>query len=84
MKSFSAFSSTPARLVLGAAAAFSLLACDPDPDVEPAEPTVETKTVFVVNEGNFLQTNAEISSFSKATNTLVNRSLFNAANNRPL
>jgi YVTN family beta-propeller protein len=84
MKSFSAFSSTPVRLVLGAAAAFSLLACDPDPDVEPAEPTVETKTVFVVNEGNFLQTNAEISSFSKATNTLVNRSLFNAANNRPL
>lgn len=84
MKSFSALSSVPARLVLGAAAAFSLLACDPSSTPEPAEPTVVTKTVFVVNEGSFLQTNAEISSFSKATNSLVNRSLFVAANNRPL
>lgn len=84
MKSFSAFSSVPTRLVLGATAALSLLACDPSSNPEPAEPTVVTKTVFVVNEGNFLQTNAEISSFSKTTNALVNRSLFTAANNRPL
>jgi YVTN family beta-propeller protein len=84
MKSFSAFSSVPTRLVLGAAAAFSLLACDPESNVEPAEPTVETKTVFVVNEGNFLQSNAEISSFSKTTNKVSNLSLFSAANSRPL
>ncbi|WP_022822089.1 YncE family protein [Hymenobacter norwichensis] len=84
MKPFSTFSSVPTRLVLGAAAAFSLLACDPSSTPEPAEPTVETKTVFVVNEGNFLQSNAEISSFSKATNKVSNLSLFSAANSRPL
>jgi YVTN family beta-propeller protein len=84
MNSFFAFTSAPTRLALGTFAAFSLLACDPNSDPTPAEPIVVTKTVFVVNEGNFLQSNAEISSFSKATNKLLNLSLFNAANNRPL
>lgn len=84
MQSFFAFSGVPARVLLGSAATFSLLACDPDSTPEPAEPTVVTKTVFVVNEGNFLQSNAEISSFNKATKSVANLALFRAANNRAL
>ncbi|WP_375436993.1 DUF5074 domain-containing protein [uncultured Hymenobacter sp.] len=84
MKSSFAFTSAPTRVLLGTAATLSLLACDPNSDPNPAQPIAVTKTVFVVNEGNFLRSNAEISSFSKATNALLNANLFSTVNTRPL
>ncbi|UOQ65704.1 YncE family protein [Hymenobacter volaticus] len=83
MKPFFAFSSAPIRVLLGTTAALGLFACDPDSDPDPTQPIAATKTVFVVNEGNFMKSNAEISSFSKTT-ALVSKSLFSAINNRPL
>ncbi|MDF7813073.1 DUF5074 domain-containing protein [Hymenobacter sp. YC55] len=83
MKPFFAFSSAPVRVLLGSAAALSLVACDPDSDPDPNQAITPTKTVFVVNEGNFMNSNAEISSFSKTTAS-VSPNLFSTVNNRPL
>lgn len=83
MKSFFAFSSDPVRVLLGTAAALGLFACDPDSDPDPSQPIAPTKTVFVVNEGKFMSSNAEISSFSKTT-SFVSKTLFSTINNRPL
>ncbi|MBT9394725.1 hypothetical protein KLP40_16265 [Hymenobacter sp. NST-14] len=82
MKPFSAFTSAYGRLLLGSAAAFALLACDPDNDPEPV--TLTTNSVFVVNEGNFLRSNADISQFSKSSGTVTSKALFNSANGRSL
>ncbi|AHJ99235.1 DUF5074 domain-containing protein [Hymenobacter swuensis] len=84
MKPFSAFTGLPGRLLLGSAAALSLLACDPDNEPEPTEQPIVTSTVFVVNEGNFLRSNADISLFSKASSSVTNKALFNSANGRTL
>ena len=84
MKLFSAFTSAYGRLLLGSAATLSLLACDPDKDPNPADKPIITNTVFVVNEGNFQRSNADISLFSKASGSVTNKSLFSSANSRPL
>ncbi|UYZ62850.1 DUF5074 domain-containing protein [Hymenobacter weizhouensis] len=85
MTCFSSLSRTPLlRLLLGTAATFSLAACDPDKDPEPTEQPIVTKSVFVVNEGNFMRSNADISLFSKASATVTNRTLFSSTNGRAL
>lgn len=80
MKSFTAF----ARLLLGSAATLSLLACDPSNDPNPQDRPIVTNSVFVINEGNFMRSNADISLFSKASNSVTNKALFAAANGRAL
>ena len=80
MKPFTAFASLPGRLLLGSAAALTLLACDPDKDPIPGPPPIVTNSVFVINEGNFGRSNAEISLFDKASKSVTNKSLFASAN----
>ncbi|RFP67035.1 hypothetical protein D0N36_00690 [Hymenobacter lapidiphilus] len=84
MKSFSTLASLPGRLLLGSAAALTLLACDPDNDPNPGPAPVVTNSVFVINEGNFGRSNADISLFSKASNSVINKSLFASVNKMPL
>ncbi|NVO83811.1 DUF5074 domain-containing protein [Hymenobacter terrestris] len=84
MKPFIAFTSLTGRLLLGSAAALTLLACDPDNDPNPGAAPVVTNSVFVINEGNFGRSNADISLFSKASNSVINRSLFASATNATL
>ncbi|MBT2559000.1 hypothetical protein J7E24_14510 [Hymenobacter sp. ISL-91] len=84
MKPFTAFASLPGRLLLGSAAALTLLACDPDKDPTPGLQPVVTNSVFVVNEGNFTRSNAEISLFSKATSAVTNKALYASVNGGPL
>ncbi|SES85500.1 DUF5074 domain-containing protein [Hymenobacter actinosclerus] len=84
MKPFSAFASLPGRLLLGSAAALTLLACDPDNDPTPDSQPIVTNSVYIVNEGNFTRSNAEISLFSKASSSVTNKSLFSSANGRSL
>ncbi|MCA8831763.1 DUF5074 domain-containing protein [Hymenobacter pini] len=64
-------------------AALSLVACDPN-DPEPTEQPIVTNSVFVVNEGNFTRSNADISLFSKASGTVTSKTLFSSTNGRPL
>ncbi|OWP64891.1 hypothetical protein CDA63_00595 [Hymenobacter amundsenii] len=80
MKPFSAFASLPARLLLGSAATLSLLACDPENDPNPGPAPIITNSVFVVNEGNFTRSNADISLFSKASSSVTNLALFASSN----
>ncbi|SDX79263.1 DUF5074 domain-containing protein [Hymenobacter psychrophilus] len=84
MKSFSAFASLPGRLLLGSAAALSLLACDPSNDPTPGPPPVVTNSVFVINEGNYGSANADISLFSKASGTVTSKALYASANGKAL
>ncbi|UOQ78536.1 hypothetical protein MUN84_08280 [Hymenobacter sp. 5516J-16] len=84
MKPFSALSSLPSRMLLGSAATLSLLACDPNNDPTPTEAPIITKSVFVVNEGNFLRSNSDISLFSKESNSIKNPLLFTTVNKRAL
>lgn len=80
MKPFSAFASLSGRLLLGSAAALSLLACDPDNDPTPGPQPIVTNSVFIINEGNFSRSNADISLFSKASNSVTTKALFASAN----
>lgn len=64
------------RLLLGSAATLSLVACDPAQDPTPTEQPIITKSVFVVNEGNFNRSNADISLFSKASASVTSVTLF--------
>ncbi len=69
------------HLIILAAATILLTFCkepDKNNDVAPAP-----SSVLVLNEGNFLQSNAEISELNKTTKTIRN-SIFNSVNNRPL
>ncbi|MET4105430.1 DUF5074 domain-containing protein [Hymenobacter sp. UYP22] len=84
MKHSSPFASLSSRLLLGSATALGLLACDPNDNPQPVEQPIVTSTVFVVNEGNFLRSNADISLFSKASGTVTNKALFSAANGKAL
>ncbi|RSK35154.1 DUF5074 domain-containing protein [Hymenobacter metallilatus] len=84
MKALNSLASLPSRLLLGGVATLGLLACDPSTDPEPTDPPIVTSSVFVVNEGNFLRSNADISLFSKASSTVTNKNLFSTANGRAL
>ncbi|UPL48512.1 DUF5074 domain-containing protein [Hymenobacter sublimis] len=84
MKPFSTLTSLPSRMLLGSAATLSLLACDPNNDPTPTEAPIITKSVFVVNEGNFLRSNSDISLFSKESNSVKNPLLFTTVNKRAL
>lgn len=84
MKHFSLLHSLSSRLLMGSAATLSLLACDPANDPTPTEQPIVTSSVFVVNEGNFLRSNADISLFSKASSTVTGKALFSTANGRAL
>ncbi|WP_426493222.1 YncE family protein [Hymenobacter sp. 102] len=77
------FQSLSSRLLLGSAAAFSLLACDPD-DTTPEAVTISPNSVLIVNEGNFQKSNADISVFSKTSSSVVYKGAFAAAAKREL
>lgn len=80
MKQSSSLASLSSRLLLGSTTALGLLACDPSDNPQPVEQPIVTNSVFVVNEGNFLRSNADISLFSKASGTVTNKALFSNAN----
>lgn len=61
-------------------AGLALAGCKKDDDTPPSGVVTGGKTVFVVNEGNYLQGNAAITRFNKDTRA-VDRDLFKAANN---
>ncbi|GAB2770944.1 YVTN family beta-propeller protein [Hymenobacter luteus] len=84
MKLFPTSANLPFRVLLGSAAALGLLSCDPSNDPEPTETPVVTRSVFVVNEGNFRRANADISLFNKASSSVTSPTLFSTANGRAL
>lgn len=66
---------TAVLLIVGLA----LASCKKDDDTKPSGVATGGKTVFVVNEGNFLAGNSAITRFNKDTRA-VDRDLFKAAN----
>ncbi|MFD2787724.1 YncE family protein [Hymenobacter rubripertinctus] len=82
MKPLSAFTSTYGRLLLGSAAAFSLLACESNEAPRPV--TIPTNSVLVVNEGNFQKSNADISVVGRSSGSVLYKAAFLDANKAAL
>ena len=83
MKPFSAFTSAYGRLLLGSAAALTLLACDSDNET-PLPVTIPTNSVLVVNEGNFQKGNADISVAGRSSGSVLYKTAFMDANKTAL
>lgn len=82
MNSFSSRTSLPVRLLLGSATVLTLFSCEDD--ATPEAVTVPAGSVLIVNEGNFQRSNADVSVFSKTSQSVLYKSAFSAANKRDL
>lgn len=75
------FLSFSARTALVLASSLALWSCDPD-DNNDASPA--GSNVFIVQEGNFNRSNAEVVGFNSNVGAITNAALFRSVNNRVL
>ncbi|MCB2376228.1 YncE family protein [Hymenobacter sp. BT635] len=79
------FSTLLSRFVLTGAMALALASCSDDPQDGPLYNIIKDgNNVFVLNEGKFQTPNGAVSYFSKASKTVVDRSIFQTVNQREL